>query len=174
MHKFSIQLSFLENLLLAVIRSHPLEGDKSKSDETRLTRALLALTGNGLGTGSSGLNDELALLAMAKERTKDLAYTGPLGEYLPQDGRPEFVKEKGKPRSIRRLAEDVTDAGYHDANAERLRGKYSENKPALQRAQTALGDDYEIQKGFEYQAIRKIITLLNQNGVDAKINEIEV
>jgi len=173
MHKFSRQLSFLENLLLAVIRSHPLEADKSDSDEKRLSDALRALTGSGRGTGSAGLNDELTLFSMAYEHSKDLAYTGRYKDLFPEEGAPKHVKKTGKPRSIRALARNAVGADFDNANAERLRKKYSENKTTLLRAQTALGDDNEIHMGFEYQAIRKIIELLNQHGVQASIKELE-
>lgn len=83
MHSFSKDMSFIDNLLLAVIAAHPLGRDSTKTDEQRLNEARVALFGKGVGIGTRGEPDTELIEKALKRRHKDDIYNGRFGELFP-------------------------------------------------------------------------------------------
>jgi hypothetical protein len=162
--------SFVDQLLLALIDAHSPPASESspaspearrREREARLARAKAELFGDDSAPGTKEIDDEGALLWMAREHDRDLT----IAEMAMAPDLYPNAPPVRKPRSVRQLAREaaVRTSGNSDAAIEdRLRTKFAEQQerlPAIARYH-----DF-IPESLERHDLVAVLEILRRNGI---------
>lgn len=172
--------TFLEKLLLAIIKAHPVGQD---TPESRLNTALRALTGEDSKVETVAQDgDLLALRFMAQERHSDKGNRFLLLMKQRKEKTPTKLPRK---RSDLKLAQEATDKFFNPPNEQarksiydRLREKFSGTYYRKQGkghevnyreyfTYQAVEHDY-VAESLEAQALDQICEILRKNGVEVE------